>query len=130
MNRYLALLERRDIDGLDEVVAEDIEVIAPDGTIAFADRATWKQAMADEAFTDERIQVEEMVCEPDKVAVRYTLTATHSGNAFGAPATGARVATSGTKIYTVRGGRITRIAGHDDALGLLRQLGVSEIPPS
>jgi ketosteroid isomerase-like protein len=36
---YLALLERHDLDGIDAVVAEDLVVIAPDGSIAFSDRA-------------------------------------------------------------------------------------------
>jgi hypothetical protein len=33
-------------------------------------------------------------------------------------------------MYTVEEGRITRIAGHDDVLGLLRQLGVERLPPA
>ena len=130
VRRYLALLESRDIDGLDSVVADDLVVIAPDGRVAFSDRVAWKRAMADDSFAEERIHVEDMVCELGKVAVRYTLTATHSGTAFGVPPTGRTVSTSGTKIYTVDGGRISRIAGHDDVLGLLRQLGVERLPPA
>jgi steroid delta-isomerase-like uncharacterized protein len=128
VREYLTLLERRDLAGLDAVVAEDVVVIGPDGRTAFSDRATWKQAMADEPFSDERVEIEDLVADEDRVAIRFRLTATHSGTAFGVPATGKRIATSGTKIYTVRRGRITRIAGHDDILGLLRQLGVAELP--
>jgi steroid delta-isomerase-like uncharacterized protein len=130
VRRYLALLESHDIEGLDSVVADDLVVIGPDGHVAFSDRAAWKRAMADQAFTAERIHVEDLVCEPGKVAVRYTLTATHSGTAFHVPPTGGTVSTSGTKIYTVKDGRITQIAGHDDVLGLLRQLGVDRLPPA
>ena len=130
VGRYLELLERHDIDGLDRVVADEVVVIAPDGHVAFSDRATWKQAMADDSFTGQRIHVEDMVCEPGKVAVRYTLTATHSGTAFDVPPTGRTISTRGTKIYTVKDGRITQIAGHDDLLGLLRQLGVDRLPPA
>jgi steroid delta-isomerase-like uncharacterized protein len=125
---YLGLLERGDLAGLDRVVAEDVVVVAPDGTVAFADRRSWKQALADEPFSDERIEVEDVVAADDQVAVRYRLTAVHSRTAFGVAATGRTITTGGTKIYTVRDGRIVRIAGHDDVLGVLRQLGVTELP--
>jgi predicted ester cyclase len=125
---YLALLERHDLDGLDSVVAEDLVVIAPDGSTAFSDRAGWKHALAGDPFSDERIEVEDIVVEGATVALRFRLTAVHSGTAFGVAATGRRITTSGTKVYTVKDGRIVRIAGHDDVLGLLRQLGVRELP--
>lgn len=125
--RYLSLLQCRDLAGLDAVVADDVVVIGPDGSTAFSDRASWKQAMADEPFSDERIEIEDMVAGGDRVALRYRLTAVHTGTAFGVPATGRTIATAGTKIYTVKDGRIVRIAGHDDVLGVLRQLGVAEL---
>ena len=128
VREYLSLLEGRDLVGLDAVVAHDVVVVAPDGTTAFTDRATWKTAMADEPFTDERIEVDDLVADEDKVAVRFRLTAIHSGTAFGVPGTGRPITTSGTKIYTVRNGRIVQIAGHDDVLGVLRQLGVRKLP--
>lgn len=129
MRAYLSALERRDLAALDAVVAEDVVVIGPDGRTAFGDRSAWKQAMADEPFSDERIEIDDLFAEGDKVALRFRLTATHSGAAFGVPATGREITTSGTKIYTVRDGRIVRIAGHDDVIGVLRQLGLVELPP-
>ena len=84
--------------------------------------------MVDEPFSDERIEIDDLIAEGDRVALRFRLTATHSGAAFGVPATGRQITTSGTKIYTVRAGRIVRIAGHDDVVGVLRQLGVVELP--
>lgn len=125
VRRYFVVLEERDLDALDEVVAEDVIVIAPDGSVAFADRASWKQAQVTDAFTDERIRVEQLVSDGDQVAVRYTLTAVHTGEVFGIAPTGRPVVTSGTKIYTVRDGRINHIAGHDDVLGLMRRLGAN-----
>ena len=125
VRRYLLLLERRELDALDEVLAEDLIVVAPDGSIVFSDRASWKQAQDGDAFTDERIRVEQLVSDGSQVAVRYTLTAVHSREAFGVPPTGLLVVTSGTKIYSVRDGRIHQIAGHDDVLGLMRRLGAT-----
>jgi predicted ester cyclase len=128
VREYLSLLQKRDPAGLDEIVADDVVVIAADGSVAFSDRSAWRQAMADEPFSDERIEIDDIVVQADRVAVRFRVTAVHTGTAFGVPPTGRMVTTSGTKIYTVRGGRIVQIAGHDDVLGLLRQLGVSDLP--
>jgi hypothetical protein len=44
--------------GRDAVVAEDVVVIAPDGTPVSSDRLAWKQAMSDEPFSDERIEID------------------------------------------------------------------------
>lgn len=124
---YLRCLERRDLAGLDEVVSEDLLVLRPDGTAAFTDRAAWKEALAAEPFDDESIEIEDGVCEGEKVVVRYRLECVHAREALGVPPTGKRITTSGTKIYRVRDGKIVEIAGHDDVLGVLRQLGIVDL---
>ncbi len=125
VRRYLQLLEEGDVDALDEVIAENVVVLAPDGAVAFTDRDAWKRAQSGSPFTGERIVVEQLVSDGEQVAVRYSMTATHSGDAFGVPGDGSTITTSGTKVYTVRDGRIAQIAGHDDVLGLIRRLGGS-----
>jgi steroid delta-isomerase-like uncharacterized protein len=124
---YLRYLETRDTSALDEVVAENVVVYRPQGEIAFTDREAWKAAVIDEPFADSRIEVEDMVCEEEKVVVRYRLECTQVRPMLGVPPSDRRITTSGTKIHRVRDGRIAEIAGHDDALGVLRQLGVIEI---
>ena len=108
---YLRRLEERDLDGLDDVVDEGVVVRKPDGTVAFDDRSAWKQALAEEPFADIRIEVEELICEGDRVALRYQLECVHFAPVFGVEPTGRRITTSGTKIYRVRDGRIVEIAG-------------------
>jgi ketosteroid isomerase-like protein len=105
--------------GNGHLAAEDVVALAPDGSVGLSGREAWKHAIAGEPFRDERITVEDMLVDGDKVCVRYTLTCTHES--------GREIRTSGTKIYTVREGKITTIAGHDDVLGVLRQLGITEI---
>jgi predicted ester cyclase len=127
VQRYLELLERRDLDALDDVIAEDLVVHGPDGTVVFHDRETWKQGQQGSPFAEERITPVQIVSDGQQVAVRYTVTAVHSGGeAFGIAPTGNQIATSGTKIYTLSDGTIRQIAGHDDILGLLRRMGATE----
>lgn len=102
--------------------------------MAFTEREAWKLAVGNEPFADSKIDVEDIVCEGDKVVVRYRLECTQVRPLFGVSPSDRRITTSGTKIYRVRGDKIAEIAGHDDFLGVLHQLGVVEIdlssPPS
>ena len=119
VERYLRAFESGDPDRFDDCVADDVVALAPDGSVAISGRDAWKRAIASEPFRDERIAVEDLLVDGEKVCVRYTLTCTHER--------GRQVRASGTKIYTVRDGKIAVIAGHDDVLGVLRQLGVDKI---
>jgi predicted ester cyclase len=121
---YLKALERADLTALDDLVDERVVVRKPDGDIAFDDRDAWKAAVADDPFTYESIEAEDIVCERENVAVRYRLECIHTRPGFGVEPVGARIKTTGTKIYRVRDWKIVEIAGHDDVLGVLRQLGV------
>ncbi len=120
VERYFAAFESGDPDRFDDCVADDVVALAPDGTVAISGREAWKRAIASEPFRDERIRIDDILVDGDKVCVRYALTCTHES--------GRTVRTSGTKIYTVRDGKVAVIAGHDDVLGVLRQLGIQEVP--
>jgi predicted ester cyclase len=115
------------LDGLDDVVDEHVVVLKPNGDVAFGDRETWKRAMADEPFADVTIDVEDMVCEDGKVAVRFRLACVQVAPVFGVEPSGRRIETSGTKVYRVNDGKIVEIAGHDDIVGVLQQLGLLEL---
>ena len=126
VRRYIDLLGQRDLGALDEVVAEDVVVLYPDGSVAYSDRQSWKQAQHGSPFSDERITPVQIVSDGEQVAVRYTVTAVHTeSEAFGVAPTGDAITTSGTKIYTIRDEKIQQIAGHDDVLGLMQRMGAS-----
>ena len=55
---------------------------------------------------DLKIIVEDAISEGDKVAVRWSATATHNGDAFGAKATHRPVGFRGISWFVVREGRI------------------------
>lgn len=84
------------------------------------------------AFPDLHFAVEDMIAEGDKVVSRYVITGTHLGEFMDIPATGKRVKIKTIWIHRLVGNRI--VEGQDwgawDALGMLRQLGVSLVPGS
>ena len=76
------------------------------------------------AFPDANVTLEDEIAESDKVVVRWKLRGTHKGALFGIPPTGKQVEVSGITIYRIADGKIVEERGEEDALGLMRQLGV------
>jgi steroid delta-isomerase-like uncharacterized protein len=79
-------------------------------------------------FPDVRFAIEDMVAEHDRVAVRWTLRGTNTGDYPGfPPATGRRAEVGAIVIYRLEGGRLAELWPMIDLLGMVRQLGVT--PP-
>jgi steroid delta-isomerase-like uncharacterized protein len=76
------------------------------------------------AFPDVEVTLEDVIAEDDKVVVRWTLRGTHQRELLGIQPTGKRVAWTGITIYRLARGKVVEERGEEDALGLLRQLGV------
>jgi predicted ester cyclase len=79
------------------------------------------------AFSDNEVTVDDQIAEGDKVVTRWSSKGTHSGEFFGIPATGKRVAGKGIGISRIVDGKIVEEWGESDMLGMMQQLGV--IPP-
>jgi predicted ester cyclase len=77
------------------------------------------------AFTEVRVAVEDLLVDEDKIAWRWTLTATHSGPFAGVAATGRRVTMTGMNIQRIDNGRVAEHWSNADQLGLLRQVQAS-----
>jgi steroid delta-isomerase-like uncharacterized protein len=76
------------------------------------------------SFPDLHTNIEDMVAEGDKVAMRISATATHKGEFLGLPQTGKRIIIQGIFIYAVRNGQIFGQWEMLDSLGLMQQLGI------
>lgn len=82
----------------------------------------------DEAFSDIRFTIIELIAEGDKVAKHYTFAAAHNGDFAGIPATGRRIENIGMMIYTIRDGMAVEAVAVSDTLGMMQQLGVIPAP--
>ncbi len=76
------------------------------------------------AFSGLHHVIEDTVAEEDKVAVRFTLHGTHTGDFMGLPATGRTIAVPAIAILQVADGRVTELHAVFDQAGMMRQLGV------
>lgn len=92
------------------------------------DAAKSNFAYALQAFSDFRHEVEQQIAEGDLVVTRVTGFGRHTGDFLGIAPTGKDVQMSGIAIHRVADGKIVEHWAQIDALGLLAQLGVVDLP--
>ena len=85
-------------------------------------------AAINNGFPDLRNNIEDMVAEGDKVAVRFNVTATHKGEFQGIPATGKTLSFSGMAFFTILDGKVTEEWATVDMMGLMQQIGAIPAP--
>lgn len=75
-----------------------------------------------DAFPDSRFTITHIFADEQNAAIRYEVTATHVGNAFGIAPTGKKFSSSGIVVYEMRDGKIYRSWQELDLMGIIRQL--------
>jgi steroid delta-isomerase-like uncharacterized protein len=122
---YQALWNSRDLDVIDEVVAEDVvvhDVVHGDlyGRDGMRQLVTAFQA----AFPDLELTIEGQVAEGDTVVTRYSLSGTHDGDALDVAPSGKRVTLAGVNVSRFEGMQIVEVWEAWDALRLVQDLGL------
>lgn len=128
---YEEVFSQGDLHLLDELLADDFvehEVtpgLAPtkDGVLAF-----FRMQLA--AFPDMRMQVEDVIADGAKAAVRVRYTGTHSGEFMGMPATGKGVDASLIDVFVIGDdGLVHEHWGVMDSLAMMQQIGAVPAGP-
>ena len=124
-----ALFTKGDLGAVDEYLSEDFVNHDPPLDVT-ADREGMRTAgaMFRAAFPDWRSDTGILVGEGDLVVEHFTASGTQQGELFGVPASGRTVTLPGINIWRLRDGRIVERWGRLDELGMLRQLGLVNLP--
>lgn len=88
----------------------------------------WTGAMLEPFFSDGEITADDTIAEGDKVVIRWTWSATHTGEFSGIPATGRRITVTGTSIHRFADGKFVESWACYDSLGMIQQLTTPEWP--
>ncbi|WP_266077351.1 ester cyclase [Haladaptatus caseinilyticus] len=80
------------------------------------------------AFSDIKMEVDEMYAVDDVVTTRYTTRATHDGEIFGIEPTHTKIEITGILIDHLKEGKLEERHVNDDALGLFEQIGAVKRP--
>jgi predicted ester cyclase len=110
-----------------EVFSPDCILHFPDGE-GTVDRILRYHLVMLAAFPDLASEIDDMVAEGDKVAIRGRLSGTSTGPFQGRPPTGNRFSMGFITICLVRDGKIVETWGYNDMPGFLRQLGIRPGP--
>ena len=116
-------------DAVDEFFAPDlVNHSAPPGMPNDREGVKAGLGMFLGAFPDVKVTSDFMLAEGDKVAMHFTMRATHTGEWLGIPATGKRINMTGIVIVRIAGGRIAELWTESDTMGMMQQLGVVPAP--
>ena len=107
-------------EAVDELCADDFI----GHTWGNADKAGLKQAMARvaSALADAHFQLDDVIAEDDRVAVRVTATARQVGEFMGIPASGRSYTIGEIHIFRLRDGKVSEHWHEFDRTGLIQQL--------
>jgi predicted ester cyclase len=95
------------------------------GTFPPMDREAHNQLAAAfwEAFPDLHQEIEEIIAEVDRAAVRFRIKGTNTGSLMGNPPTGKSIDVGGIALVSVRAGKVTELREEFDQMGLMQQIG-------
>jgi steroid delta-isomerase-like uncharacterized protein len=80
-------------------------------------------SMYDQAYPQRLFVQEDVIVDGRRVQDRWTMTAVHSGELLGVPATGRQVRLEGQNRYLIDDGKIIEIWHDEDIYGMMRQIG-------
>ena len=120
-----------DLDAAEELFAADFvgyDPSFPGGELRGPDGIKGNVRRGHESFADWRFDVEDLLCDGDKVVARVTMRGTNKADFLGMPAASKEIAVGGITISRIAGGKIVERWGYWDTLGMLRQFGVVKAP--
>jgi predicted ester cyclase len=92
-----------------------IDSIGPEGFYPFYDRLR-------ATFPDLHVDVEDTIAEGDKICVRWSCTAKHTGGGLGIAPTGVTIHVTGISILRAAGGKLVEGWQNWDMMGMMEQI--------
>jgi len=128
VRRYQEIYNENDLEALGEVLSQDLRTpkIMP-GIPSGMEGAKAAHRIMLAGFPDYQTRIDDLFAEGDKVAVRITMSGTHTGLFIGIPPTGRQVSFTGIYIARIANGKIAEHWGEEDGVSLLKQLGVLKV---
>jgi predicted ester cyclase len=117
--RYVAALNAHEFDGMDEFIHDSVRL---NGEMGTRDDVLTVQRRDVDAVPDLHWELDEVLFDGDRIAIRATNTGTPTKEWLGVPPTGASFRIVEHAIYEVQDGRFVQMTALHDSAELLRQL--------
>lgn len=117
---YDEMVNPNKLDHLADIISDDLA--GPNGTrgpAGFAQTITGLRT----AFPDIHYTLEDVIGDGDRVAIRWTLRGTQTGELRGLPPSGKKVINDGAAIFRFANGKIVQATVLTDRLGFLMAVG-------
>jgi predicted ester cyclase len=119
------LFDKGNLDAADELVHPDFvnheaPPNAPQGPAGLKETVSWLRGL----WGPMRAEIEDTICEGDKVVARVTMHGRHLGEFLGRPPTGKEFATKQIHIWRLEDGKVIEHWSVRDDLGQALQLGL------
>jgi len=132
VTEWAARLDRGDLDGAGELVADDIEWANPVAAVTGRDELRGLLDVFWTAVPDFKHEIANVVASGDLVALRGTATGTHTGPLAGPageiPASGRPISFPFAAWARVEDGLIREFRGYWDVMGFMQQIGAIPEP--
>jgi len=115
----------RKLETADDLFAPDATAPGAPGLPAGPDGVKAIAGMIFSAFPDYRMEIDKIVANEDKVAVRSIQTGTHQGEFMGVPASGKQATWTEMSVVRFENGKVVESWWETDMLGLMQQIGPS-----
>ena len=124
----VAQMNAGNVDGYLELYADNLTVHGyPPGVEGKAGVSEFYRSFRS-GFSDFELTIEDVLTDGDKVAGRYTIRGTHSGELMGVPGSGNKVELDGQSFFRFENGRVVERWQAMDAVPLLIQIGAMPAP--
>ncbi len=122
---YDEAMNQRNLAVLDEVYVPDAVYHGATRSLQGPDAIKQALALYFAAFPDVRLTIDDVIAEGDRVVLRFTYRATHTGDFMGLPPTGKQIVVPGIGILRIINGKVREEWVNQDPLP---QLGVVPAP--
>lgn len=119
---------RFDASVADAIAAEDLTAHVGPSTLHGRHVLHARMAQVRRMYSRSVFTIDEIVAAGDRVVVRWTQHATHTGADLGASVAGREVTVTGVHVFRVASGKIAELWVHSDDLGELAQIGLVRVP--
>jgi predicted ester cyclase len=127
---FFATVDKQDFNKLNEILSDDFKLNAPGLEKPWTKDDVFKDIKKYyTSFPDWHHEIEAMIAEGDKVAVKLVQHGTQTAQYEGIAPTGVKVTKSAFHLLTINNGKIKEWWGLEDDLGMMLQLGM-ELKPS
>ena len=127
--RFIDDFNKQNVNVVDELMAADfVEHNPAPNQAPGLEGMKEMMGMFFSAFPDLHSTIEDMVSEEDKVALRWRVEGTHTGEFMGVPPSNRKITLDVTEIFRIENGQLVEAWDQFDRLGLMQQIGAIPMP--